>query len=218
MPQVSSAIRKSHSGGRCRRATRSEQLGARVIDCAARLFMERGYAGVSIEAVAAEAGVGKNTIYRRHATTRPTCFPGEMVDEQHPPSPACAPRSIEAGDLAGSLPPLGDCLLVAAALNPETTAVQRLVIAEAERFPEIASICLDRAFRPDIGMARSVLEHHAGPKATPAALDFAAEQFVAAIVYGPHLHALLGRRDLTTSEAVDQYADRAVALFLGGWR
>jgi len=212
MSPISSAIRKSHSGGRPPRDA-VEQLGVRVIDCAARLFMERGYAGVSIEAVAAEAGVGKNTIYRRHAT-KADLFQA-VVDEQIRLR-LRAPEGIEAGDLAGSLRRLA-MLLVAAALNPETTALQRLVIAEADRFPEIAAICLDRAFRPAIAMARSVLEHHAGAKATPTALDFAAEQFVAAIVYGPHLHALLGRRDLTTTDAVEHYAERAVALFLDGW-
>jgi TetR/AcrR family transcriptional repressor of mexJK operon len=212
MPQVSNAIRKSHSGGRPPRDA-MEQLAARVIDCAARLFMERGYAGVSIEAVAAEAGVGKNTIYRRHAT-KADLFQA-VVDEQIRLR-LRAPEGIEAGDLAGSLRRLA-MLLVAAALNPETTALQRLVIAEADRFPEIAAICLDRAFRPAIGMARSVLDHHAKARAAPADLDFAAEQFVAAIVYGPHLHALLGRRDLTTTQAIEHYADRAVTLFLGGW-
>jgi len=213
MSPISNAIRKPHSGGRPPRDA-VEQLGARVIDCAARLFMERGYAGVSIEAVAAEAGVGKNTIYRRHAT-KADLFQA-VVDEQIRLR-LRAPEGIEAGDLAGSLRRLA-ILLVAAALNPETTALQRLMIAEAERFPEIAAICLDRAFRPAIAMARSVLERHAGPRTTPAELDFAAGQFIAAIVYGPHLHALLGRRDLTTAEAVEQYADRAVTLFLGGWR
>jgi TetR/AcrR family transcriptional repressor of mexJK operon len=213
MTQVSNAIRKSHSGGRPPRDA-VEELAARVIACAARLFMERGYAGVSIEAVAAEAGVGKNTIYRRHAT-KADLFQA-VVDEQIRVR-LRAPDGIEAGDLAGSLRRLA-ILLVAAALNPETTALQRLMIAEAVRFPEIAAICLDRAFRPAIAMARSVLVQHAGPQAKPADLDFAAEQFVAAIVYGPHLHALLGRRDLTTAKAVESYADRAVAFFLGGWR
>jgi TetR/AcrR family transcriptional repressor of mexJK operon len=213
MTQVSNAIRKARSGGRPPRDA-VEELAARVIACAARLFMERGYAGVSIEAVAAEAGVGKNTIYRRHAT-KADLFQA-VVDDQIRMR-LRAPEEIEAGDLAGSLNRLAS-LLVAAALNPETTALQRLVIAEAERFPEIAAICLDRAFRPAIALARSVLEHHAGPQATLADLDFAAEQFVAAIVYGPHLHALMGRRDLTTAEAAQHYADRAVALFLDGWR
>jgi AcrR family transcriptional regulator len=213
MTQASSAIRKSHSGGRPPRDA-VEELAARVIACAARLFMERGYAGVSIEAVAAEAGVGKNTIYRRH-TTKADLFQA-VVDEQIRVR-LRAPEGIAAGDLASSLRRLS-ILLVAAALNPETTALQRLMIAEAVRFPEIAAICLDRAFRPAIAMARSVLQQHAGNRAAPAELDFAAEQFVAAIVYGPHLHALLGRRDLTTAEAVQQYADRAVTLFLGGWR
>ena len=212
MTQASSAIRKSHSGGRPPRDAALE-LAARVIACAGRLFMERGYAGVSIEAVAAEAGVGKNTIYRRHAT-KADLFQA-VVDEQIRIL-LRAPGGIEAGDLAGSLRRLA-ILLVAAALNPETTALQRLMIAEAVRFPEIAAICLDRAFRPAIAMARSVLEQHAG-RTKPADLDFASEQFVAAIVYGPHLHALLGRRDLTTAEAVEHYADRAVTLFLSGWR
>ena len=213
MTQASSAIRKSHSGGRPPRDAALE-LAARVIACAGRLFMERGYAGVSIEAVAAEAGVGKNTIYRRHAT-KADLFQA-VVDEQIRIL-LRAPDGIEAGDLAGSLRRLA-ILLVAAALTPETTALQRLMIAEAVRFPEIAAICLDRAFRPAIAMARSVLEQHAGNRPKLADLDFAAEQFVAAIVYGPHLHALLGRRDLTTAEAVGLYADRAVTLFLGGWR
>jgi AcrR family transcriptional regulator len=213
MTQVSSAIRRSRGGGRPPRDA-VEALAARVIACAARLFMERGYAGVSIEALAAGAGVGKNTIYRRHAN-KAGLFQA-VVDDQIRMRLG-APAGIEAGDLADSLRRLA-LLLVAAALNPETTALQRLVIAEAERFPEIAAICLDRAFRPAIAMARSVLERHAGPGATPAGLDFAAEQFVAAIVYGPLLHALMGRRDLTTADAIERYAERAVALFLGGWR
>jgi AcrR family transcriptional regulator len=210
MAPISSAIQKSHSGGRPTRDA-AEQLDARMVDCAARLFLERGYAGVSIEAVAAEAGVGKNTIYRRYAT-KSDLFQA-VVDEQIRVR-LRAPEGIAVGDLAGSLRSLA-IVLVEAALNPETTALQRLTIAEAVRFPEIAAICLDRAFRPAIGMARSVLARNA--EATPADLDFAAEQFVAAVVYGPHLHALLGRRDLTSPEAVQRHAERAVALFLGGW-
>lgn len=38
-----------------------------ILDAAAALFVDLGYAGVSIEGVAARAGVGKATIYRRYA-------------------------------------------------------------------------------------------------------------------------------------------------------
>ncbi len=203
---------RRHSGGRPPRVA-VEELNARVVVCAARLFMERGYAGVSIEAVAAQAGVGKNTIYRRHAT-KADLFQA-VVDEQIR-TLLGTPPAIEERDLARGLTRLA-VTLVEAALNPETTALQRLVIAEAERFPEIAAICLEHAFRPAIGLARSVLARANGGE-TPERLDFAAQQFVAAVVYGPHLDALMGRRTLHSADDIARYAEKAVALFLTGWR
>jgi AcrR family transcriptional regulator len=43
---------------------RSEKAQAAILEAAFRLLVERGYAGVTIEAVAAAAGSGKTTIYR----------------------------------------------------------------------------------------------------------------------------------------------------------
>lgn len=204
-----SDITKRRSGGRPTRDA-VEELDARMIACAARLFTERGYAGVSIEAVAAEAGVGKNTIYRRYATK--TDLFQAVVDDQIRER-LKTPEEVEDGDLESRLTQLA-VLLVEAALNPETTAFQRLIIAEAERFPEIAAICLERAFRPAIALAQSVLETDAGGGASA----FAAQQFVAAVVYGPHLDALMGRRSLNSDAEIARYAGNAVALFLNGWR
>ena len=45
------------------RAGQAEQTRRRVLDAAFRLFVERGYAGTTIAAVAAEAGVSPETIY-----------------------------------------------------------------------------------------------------------------------------------------------------------
>jgi AcrR family transcriptional regulator len=47
---------------------RSEQAEQAIIDAALELFGERGVEGVCVEAVAARAGVGKATIYRRWAS------------------------------------------------------------------------------------------------------------------------------------------------------
>jgi AcrR family transcriptional regulator len=44
---------------------RDPALDAAILEAAADLFVEHGYAGISIEGVAAAAGVGKATIYRR---------------------------------------------------------------------------------------------------------------------------------------------------------
>ncbi len=193
----------------------ADRLSAHVVECAARLFLRNGYAGASIEAVAAEAGVGKNTIYRRYAT-KSDLFQA-VVDHQMqivlPPPDTIAATDA---DLAAGLRRIAT-LLVKAALDPETTALQRLIIAEAERFPELSAICLDRAFSPAIAIARAVLERSAAPGTTSQTLDFAAEQFVANVVYGPHLHALMGHRALTSSDDIAAYIDKALALFLNGW-
>ena len=45
---------------------RDPALDEAILAAAAKLFVEQGYAGISIEGVAAAAGVGKATIYRRY--------------------------------------------------------------------------------------------------------------------------------------------------------
>ncbi|HXC23362.1 MAG TPA: helix-turn-helix domain-containing protein, partial [Solirubrobacteraceae bacterium] len=62
---MASAIAGSVDQGRRPGRPRSEQAEQAIIDAALELFGERGVDGVCVEAVAARAGVGKATIYRR---------------------------------------------------------------------------------------------------------------------------------------------------------
>jgi AcrR family transcriptional regulator len=47
-----------------RRREQATQTRTKIIDAAARLFLEHGYAGATIPAIAAEAGVAVETVYR----------------------------------------------------------------------------------------------------------------------------------------------------------
>ena len=58
------ALREIAKSGR----PRSCEADAAILDAATELFCELGYDGLSIEGVAAKAGVGKTTIYRRYPT------------------------------------------------------------------------------------------------------------------------------------------------------
>ena len=47
---------------------RAPETDQAILQAALRVLTDRGYAGMSVERVAAEAGVGKTTIYRRYAS------------------------------------------------------------------------------------------------------------------------------------------------------
>jgi AcrR family transcriptional regulator len=63
-----SAVAVAESAARPGRR-RDPGLDDAIIDAALALFVEGGYRGVTIEGVAARAGVGKATVYRRHPTS-----------------------------------------------------------------------------------------------------------------------------------------------------
>jgi len=58
-------LRSSPPGERGRERADASRNRAAVLDAASRLFREHGVAGVSMDAVAAAAGVGKGTLFRR---------------------------------------------------------------------------------------------------------------------------------------------------------
>lgn len=68
----------------------------KVLDAAARLFREHGVATVSMDQVAAAAGVGKGTLFRRFGDKAGLAV--ALLDEQE--------RQLQAGILSGA-PPLG---------------------------------------------------------------------------------------------------------------
>src|SRR5262245_57106007 len=61
MAEVKTPRRRYHSP---LRADQAQRTRGRVLDAAFRLFVERGYAGTTVAAVAEEAGVSPETVYQ----------------------------------------------------------------------------------------------------------------------------------------------------------
>ena len=111
---------------------------AAILRAAQGLFLEHGFAGTSVDAVTAAAGVSKPTIYS-HFQTKDALF--DAVVRDGGPGP-WVPAGIPAtGD------PRRDLELAARAvadLPPDFVAWDRLVAAEAVRQPDLARIHFDR--------------------------------------------------------------------------
>ena len=119
-------------------AEEASELREAFLQAALRSFLDLGYAATSIEAIAREAGVAKITIYRQFSGKQ------ELFREVAQRALARANRQMqrlmvsESADTREALLALVERMYLGLD-DPETRAVLRLVVGEAERFPELAA-------------------------------------------------------------------------------
>ncbi|OII42075.1 TetR/AcrR family transcriptional regulator [Plantibacter sp. MMLR14_011] len=177
--------------GRPTAAERDRRRDA-ILDAAIRRFTEHGYGGTTIEAIAADAGVTKRTIYTWFGDLAGVLT--AAVERQH--------GYLLAADEPGSeAEPLEDAAtrLVIALHSDVSVALHRLVIAESPRFPEVAA-----GFYA-AGPARSIafLSGHVGERA---------EQLYTLLLGEPHRRRLLGLAAAPTPDGAREHARACLAL------
>ncbi|TNY37616.1 TetR/AcrR family transcriptional regulator [Thermomonospora catenispora] len=183
---------------------RSEQARRAVLEAADDLLVEKGFAGVTIEGIAARAGVAKQTVYRWWKSKTDIlveAFLQDLTEDLTPPDHGDLDR-----DLRTHLRWLAFFLG-----RTDAGAVFRALIAQAQHDPAFAADfrarCLDRQRAVD----RLPLERAVRRGELPADLDVAAEteRLVGPVYY----------RILVTGEPVDEdFIDGLVDAFLGGLR
>jgi AcrR family transcriptional regulator len=117
-PRVGGAGRELHVLGQpvARERADAARNRLRVLDAAERLFAEHGVACVTMDDIAAAAGVGKGTLYRRFTDKGGLAV--ALLDERE--------RALQAGILSGP-PPLGPGAAPAARLEAFVAAYLALV-------------------------------------------------------------------------------------------
>jgi TetR/AcrR family transcriptional regulator, mexJK operon transcriptional repressor len=203
---------KPRRGGRPSREA-AALLGEHILDVATELFLAEGYGATSIEAVAQRARISKRTFYHRFPD-KAALFDAvvrRIVQRIRPPP---STPLYEGGSLEVILRRLAR-LLLRAALAPTALALNRLIVAEAQRFPELAAIAAREGTRADaVNHIAALLEREAG--AGPRA-RFAAEQFLQMVITLPQRRALGLGQPMTEAE-LDAWADDCVDLLLDGCR
>lgn len=203
-------------GGRPSREE-AERLGEHILAVATELFLAEGYGATSIERVAQRARISKRTFYHRF------------------PDKAALFAAVVHGVVAGLRPPAdvplveGDGieailerlarLVLRAALSRQALALNRLITAEAQRFPELAAIVArEGAAAEAVALIAGLLEREAATGRL--GLDdprFAAQQFLQMVVGEPRRRAL-GLGEPMGAAELDAWAVKSVNLFLNGCR
>lgn len=203
------------SGGR---PTREEAVrrDARLLEVATRLFMERGFDGTSIDAVAETAGISKPTVYARYHDKRDlfTAVLRATIQRWLAPLSAAAeavrvnPRSVDTTlhDLSRHL--------MAHSRIPEVVMLRRTLAAQAAQFPELAKLAHEEGWQRGVRAVASLLQQFAERgqiKVDDPAI--AADLFLSLVLGSDKHHGIV-----TRPKYLEQRREAAVKLFLNGVR
>jgi AcrR family transcriptional regulator len=190
----------------------------RILDAAGRVFLERGFQGASVDEIAEVASAGKPTIYAR--------FPNKqalftvVVERLVQRNTSLDAFSCAGGSVEERLDALA-ALILTRVLTLETVGLIRVAVAEARRFPDLATSvsCMGRE-RPTEAVAR-VFGELAASSEIGASLAFKAEKlketarrFLDLVVLPMLMRALFGEDLAALRAEIEPHASRAVAFFL----
>jgi AcrR family transcriptional regulator len=190
-----------------------------ILAAATEVFVRNGYLGATTDQVAAAASVSKQTVYK------------QFGDKQHLFAEVIGVTSAGVVDRLAAVvaSTLGDARDVRAALRdlaggflrgllqPDVLRLRRLVIAEADRFPEIGRAWFEQGFDRALvilgealqGLADRGLLHDLGDP------TLAAYQFAGLVMYQPMNQLMFaGTGDPPPDDQLDRVADSAVEVFL----
>src|SRR5580704_3849404 len=186
---------------------RSERRRQAIIRAAAEVFVRHGYLGATTDEVAARASVSKQTVYK------------QFQDKQHLFAAVIIEMTVEvvgrladiaastlddAQDVRKALRNLADGWL-RGMLQPDVLRLRRLVIAEADRFPEVGRAWFDQGFD------RALLQGLGDP-------TLAADQFAGLVLYRPMNQAMFAGTDaVPPADTLGHIADAAVDVFLASY-
>lgn len=157
---------------------RNEGLRQTILRAAAELLEERGVDGVTIEAIAGRAGVGKQTIYRRWATRAAVLVEAFLSQDD---TPISVP---DAGSLRRDLAALATTVAASAGNESLRRSVAGLVAA-SHVDAEVGRLFRERFVAPVRAAAREVLQRamERGELHPDVDLEVVIDQLVGAIWY-----------------------------------
>ncbi len=200
---------------------RAARKRATILDAARDLFLQHGYLGTSMDDVAARARVSKQTVYKHFRDKRglfTELLTGDMAraDDAVAGLAAAVPAT---DDLDRDLRAFARGYL-RAVVRPHLMRIRRVVIGEAERFPELAGAWYaagpQRAYAMFADWFQTLDRRGLLRVEDP---HLAAQQFNWLILSVPLNDAMAGPigDDPIPESVLDRYADEGVRVFLAAY-
>ena len=193
------------------------RLTSHILKSARDVFFERGFDGASADMIADRARISKRTLYARFGS-KARVFEAVILDEIDTQLRALEPTIDDTLDVATRLHAIADVLLEWL-LTTRIASMERVVIAQAVRFPALAANIHDFGYQRAVQWVASILAH-ASARGELALADpvFAAEQFVTLVVVAPMRRSALGLAPAAYDATARERVRRGIELFLTGCR
>ncbi|MFF8882122.1 TetR/AcrR family transcriptional regulator [Streptomyces flaveolus] len=191
-----------------------------IMEAATSAFMSKGYSGTSMDDIAKLAAVSKQTVYK-HFSDKEKLF-AEMIL-------ATTDRIDGMVDLVAHIPADADTLeenlthlarqFLAALTQPQVLQLRRLVIANADTFPELGANWYEQGFERVLATLAATFQRLAdhGLLQTDEPL-LAANHFSGLLLWIPVNKAMFHGSPQHTEADLDHYATTGVRAFLAAYR
>ena len=199
---------------------RSVRKRAAILDAATTLFLRNGYLGTSMDEIAALAQVSKQTVYKHFADKHSlfSAIVAGAVDAAGNPVLEDAPALGDSDDLAADLRDFARGQLEQV-MQPRLMQLRRLVIGEANRFPELGRAFYERGAGRSISALATAFERlSARGLLRVGDPELAAAHFNWLVMAAPVNRAmLLGDEAIPSARELDRYAEDGVRTFLAAY-
>ncbi|MFI1434792.1 TetR/AcrR family transcriptional regulator [Streptomyces lydicus] len=199
---------------------RSARKRTAIMDAATKAFMAKGYAGTSMDDIAKLAAVSKQTVYK-HFTDKEKLF-AEIVL-------ATTDRVDAMVDLVADIPADAQALdenltrlarqFLTALTQPEVLQLRRLIIANADTFPQLGGAWYEQGFERVLSTLATTF-HHLADHGLLRIADphLAANHFSGLLLWIPVNKAMFHGSPQHTQDELDRFAAAGVSAFLAAYR
>lgn len=192
---------------------------AAIMEAATALFLEKGYDGTSMDDVATRAAVSKPTVYKHFSDKEQlfaeiVCATTDQIDEL---VRLVTATMADQADIEIGLATLAR-RFIDALMQPQLLQLRRLVIANAERFPEVGRDWYENGFERVLARLADTFQS-LGERNLLRVDDplMSANHFVGLLLWIPVNKAMFTGNHRATPDEMDRYAIAAVRAFLTGY-